>query len=105
MKTRAMLGVFAALCLSGCFAQFVGAAKVKNGPAGCRSACEQWGMELAGMVKMGEYSDGCICQVRGAQPPSTAQAAAAAAEAQAGAFHRWTQQTKGASPVGPLVAD
>jgi len=27
-------------------------------------------MELAGMVKMGEYSDGCICQVM----PSTAAA-------------------------------
>src|SRR5207253_3374906 len=41
-----------------------------RGPAGCKSACDAWGMELAGMVKMGEYSDGCICQVM----PSTAAA-------------------------------
>lgn len=102
---RAMLAVAASVWLGGCFAQFTGAAKVKNGPAGCRSACEGWGMDLVGMVKMGEYSDGCICQVRGAPPGSAARAAAAAAEAQTGAFHRWTQQTKGASPVGPLVPD
>ena len=103
---RAMLAASAAIWLGGCFAQFTGAAKVKNGPAGCRSACEGWGMDLAGMVKMGEHSDGCICQVRGAPPGSAVRAAAAAAaEAQTGAFHRWTQQTKGASPVGPLVPD
>ncbi|HET7825188.1 MAG TPA: hypothetical protein VFK90_07630 [Anaeromyxobacter sp.] len=103
--TRAVLAVLAAACLGGCFAQFTGAAKVKNGPAGCRSACEGWGMELVGMVKMGEYSDGCICQVRGAAPGSAAAGAAAAVDVQMGAFHRWTQQTKGASPVGPFVKD
>lgn len=59
---------------TGCATTFTGNAKVENGVAGCRSGCAEWGMELAGMVKVGEYSDGCICQVKdrdrsgGAQP-------------------------------------
>ncbi|GAC1535147.1 MAG: hypothetical protein NVS2B9_00200 [Myxococcales bacterium] len=44
--------------------QFKGDAKVLNGPDGCKAVCKGWGMELAGMVQMGEYSDGCICQVK-----------------------------------------
>jgi hypothetical protein len=28
-------------------------------------------MDLAGMVAMGEYSDGCICKVRGQQTAAT----------------------------------
>ncbi|HSN15862.1 MAG TPA: hypothetical protein VLT61_14615 [Anaeromyxobacteraceae bacterium] len=114
---RAFLAVSASLWLGGCFAQFTGAAKVKDGPAGCRRTCDGWGMDLVGMVKMGEYSDGCICQVRGAAPgaaakqPATAgaralvESAAAAAEAQSSSFHRWTQRTKGARPLSPLVPD
>lgn len=102
---KLILAVAVSIGLGGCFAQFTGAARVDGGPAGCRSTCDGWGMDLVGMVKMGEYSDGCICQVRGAPPGSAARGAAAAIEAQLGAFHRWTQQTKGASPVGPLVPD
>lgn len=65
-----------AVALSGCTTTFYGSSKVTGGAAGCKSACDAWGMDLAGMVKMGEYSDGCICQVkpvlapdRGAPPP------------------------------------
>ena len=65
---RRILGAGAALALAGCeglmYTHFEGAPKVKDGPAGCKAACAAWGMDLAGMVKMGEYSDGCICQVR-----------------------------------------
>ncbi|HEX9049369.1 MAG TPA: hypothetical protein VF841_02440 [Anaeromyxobacter sp.] len=71
-----MLGIAAALALAGCQTVFTGAPKITDGPKGCRAACDAWGMDLAGMVKMGEYSDGCICQVRpggagapAAQPP------------------------------------
>jgi hypothetical protein len=53
--------------------QFWGSPKVQNGVAGCQAACAGWGMELAGMVKVGEYSDGCICQVKaGGAPPAQA---------------------------------
>ncbi len=34
------------------------------------------GQELAGMVQMGEYSNGCICQVKGKTVTSSAAAAA-----------------------------
>jgi len=69
---RMILGMAAAVTLAGCTTVFTGAAKVTNGPAGCRASCDAWGMDLAGMVKMGEYSDGCICQVRPAAPAAPA---------------------------------
>jgi hypothetical protein len=64
--------IVATLALAGCQTVFTGAPKVTDGPKGCRAACDAWGMDLAGMVKMGEYSDGCICQVRPGTPaPAT----------------------------------
>jgi hypothetical protein len=69
--------------LAGCVTPttFLGGPKVPNGPAGCKAVCERWGMELAGMVQMGEYSDGCICQVKkdGAAAPSASAASPATA--------------------------
>ena len=67
---RKAISVITALALTGCLTQFTGASRVQNGPRGCWDQCQAWGMELAGMVKMGEYSDGCICQVR---PPPPAR--------------------------------
>ncbi len=67
MRMIMALGVAAGL--SGCATQFFGSAHV-NGPVGCRAACDGWGMDLVGMVKMGEYSDGCICQVRSSAMPA-----------------------------------
>ena len=68
------------LALAGCGAttEFKGSAKVSGGPAGCKAICEKWGMELTGMVQMGDYSNGCICQVRGASPAAGGAAAATA---------------------------
>jgi hypothetical protein len=68
MRTTLML-VIAAVA-SGCATHFTGAPKVTNGPAGCKATCDGWQMDLVGMVKMGEYSDGCICQVRPVLAPS-----------------------------------
>lgn len=67
-KGKQVLVSVAVLALAGCQTVFTGAAKVQNGPRGCWDQCQAWGMDLAGMVKMGEYSDGCICQVRPAPP-------------------------------------
>jgi len=47
---------------SGCATSFTGSAKVK-GPKQCHSICNNWNMDLAGMVAMGDYTDGCICVV------------------------------------------
>jgi len=55
----------ALLFLAGCATNFTGDPKVPHGVAGCRSKCEEWGLEFAGMVAMGEYTDGCICNAKG----------------------------------------
>lgn len=55
-----------ALTVTGCATSFSGSAKVE-GPAECRRVCGEWGMELAGMVAMGDYTNGCICKVKGEQ--------------------------------------
>jgi hypothetical protein len=56
---------------------FEGAPKVPNGATGCRAQ----GMELAGMVFMGEYSDGCICTLPGQNQPAVVSGAGAQAAA------------------------
>ncbi|HKD40426.1 MAG TPA: hypothetical protein VKB87_09090 [Myxococcaceae bacterium] len=66
-----LLLVVASLLLASCATTFTGSSTVKDGPKGCKAKCEQWGMELAGMVAMGEYSDGCICQVPAGQKTSS----------------------------------
>ena len=71
----------AAVGLAGCQTVFTGAPKVTDGPKGCKAACDAWGMDLAGMVKMGEYSDGCICQVRPGTPGAPAQPPTPSADA------------------------
>ncbi len=78
MSRTALAIVLAAL--GGCVTptRFLGSAQVPDGPIGCKAVCDSWDMELAGMVQMGEYSNGCICQVRG-RPASSASAANPAA--------------------------
>lgn len=55
----------ALVAISGCATSFTGDAHVPGGANGCQSACAAQGLDMAGMVLMGEYSDGCICKVRG----------------------------------------
>jgi hypothetical protein len=58
------------LLLPSCVPQytvFEGAAKIKDGPSGCEAKCKELGMELVGMVVLGEYTDGCVCKKKGAQ--------------------------------------
>lgn len=52
-----------AMAMSGCATSFSGSAYV-DGPAECKQKCEKWGMDLAGMVSMGAYTDGCICKAK-----------------------------------------
>jgi hypothetical protein len=74
------------IALSACMTQFYGSPKVDKGPAGCKAACDGWGMDLAGMVKMGEYSDGCICQVRPSAAPGTPGRSGASISAATGVY-------------------
>jgi hypothetical protein len=55
---------FLALVAPGCATSFTGDAHVA-GPSACVAKCKEWGMDLSGMVAMGEYSDACICRARG----------------------------------------
>lgn len=65
MKRVTVVTVVAALgALTGCATSFTGSAKVE-GPKECREVCDKWGMDLAGMVAMGEYTNGCICRIKG----------------------------------------
>jgi hypothetical protein len=54
-----------ALGTSACATSFTGSAHVEDGRAGCERKCKGQGMELAGMVYMGEYSDACVCSTPG----------------------------------------
>jgi hypothetical protein len=60
----AIVAIFGFSVASGCATTFTGDAYVPDGAKGCKSACSAQGLEMAGMVIMGEYSDGCICKVR-----------------------------------------
>lgn len=53
------------LWLAGCGTTFTGSPHVENGRAGCEARCRSQGMEVAGIVYMGEYSDACVCSVPG----------------------------------------
>ncbi len=55
------------LMLTGCATTFTGSAKIKGGPSECEAKCKEWGMELVGMVALGEFTDGCICKKKGSQ--------------------------------------
>jgi hypothetical protein len=53
------------LLLAGCATSFTGSPHVENGRSGCELKCKGQGMEVAGMVYMGEYSSACVCEVPG----------------------------------------
>ena len=59
--------VFCVLLLgaTSCATSFTGSATVDGGPSGCESKCKAAGMQLVGMVYMGEYSDACVCALPG----------------------------------------
>jgi hypothetical protein len=87
MRTLTVVGVLA-FAGFGCATTFYGAPKIEGGRARCEQVCADWQMELAGMVRMGEYSDGCVCQV----PGKMIAPQAAAAAGQAAAAGVWTQE-------------
>jgi len=58
----AFVGVVSLSAL-GCATSFTGSAYVENGRNGCEAKCRGQGMQVAGMVYMGEYSSACVCEV------------------------------------------
>jgi len=103
--TKCFALVVLLLLLSGCHTVFYGAAKVSKGPRGCTEQCDTWGMDLAGMVAMGEYSDGCICQVRGQASKAPVSVLSGAGPAIAGVWMQMqrAQQQQHASTTPPVA--
>lgn len=69
---------------SACATSFTGSAHVEDGRNGCERKCKGSGMEVAGMVYMGEYSDACICTVPGQTGAAKQRRLVAGASAVAG---------------------
>jgi len=89
-----------AIASAACATTFTGSPKVTHGAAGCRAICTSYGMELAGMVALGEYSDGCICEVAGKHASSAGAAGAAAAAVMVDMANR-SQQASDVAPPHP----
>lgn len=100
MRIAAIAGLLA-LVLSGCATSFTGSAHVEGGGRSCEAKCKAQGMELAGMVFMGEYTDGCICALPGRAASSKRTLLLASAESAGGAtgvmmqMQRQQQQQQG----------
>jgi hypothetical protein len=61
-----IVGTIMALVLSsglGCATSFTGSPHIEGGRNGCEAKCRGQGMQIAGMVYMGEYSSACVCEV------------------------------------------
>jgi hypothetical protein len=96
MRHAVFVPVFVLLACTTTETSFRGSAKVPNGAAGCQAKCSSYGMELAGMVALGNYSDGCICEVAGRRSTSPAAGGSGAAVAAAMEEIRLQQQRRNA---------
>jgi len=86
--TKAVLATLLAsmpLSLGACATSFTGSAYVDDGRSGCERKCKGQGMELVGMVYMGEYSDACVCAAPGRSASSNQRLLASATSVTAGA--------------------
>jgi hypothetical protein len=97
-----LLLVVASVC--GCATQFMGNAKIAGGKNQCLEICKAWDMELTGMVAMGEYTNGCICQVPAKTSASRdAATTAAAGEAAAAAAVMVVKRTRDMTAAAPPI--
>ncbi len=82
------------LFTSSCTTQFLGSAKINGGPTACRNKCQNWGLQFAGMIAMGEYSDGCICRDPKIKADISLESAAAQAAAAGVAMQMQAEQAR-----------
>jgi hypothetical protein len=80
------------VALGGCATSFTGSPHVEDGRAGCEKKCKGQGMEVAGMVYMGEYSSACVCEVPGQSASNRRLLMAGAAATGGGAVAVETQR-------------
>lgn len=83
-----------ALAGSACATNFTGSAHVDGGAQGCSAKCSAQGMDVAGMVFMGEYTSGCVCAARGKTASSRTDLLAAAAGGAGGSSAGVMMQTQ-----------
>jgi hypothetical protein len=100
MPTRIALASLL-LAAAGCTTSFYGSPLIKGGRPQCEQICAAWSMELAGMVQMGEYSNGCVCEVPGKM--LSPRAAEAAGEAAAGVWAQMQEQRRRAAAGSAAV--
>jgi hypothetical protein len=101
-RELALAAVVLVAISTGCATAFTGSAYVEGGAAACTSKCKSAGMELAGMVFMGEYSDACVCVLPGQTASikhQTVSAAAVAAGAAGVVMQTTNQQAAAAAAV------
>lgn len=84
LKVMTMV-LLAAPVAMGCATSFTGSAHVEDGRAGCEAKCRGQGMQVAGMVYMGEYSSACVCEVPGSAASGRRQQLLASSASAAGA--------------------
>ncbi len=84
MSSRIMFVLSVLFLSTGCATSFTGDPHIENGRAGCEAKCKGQGMELAGMVFMGEYTSGCVCSVPGQSASAHRAFLASAGNAAAG---------------------
>jgi hypothetical protein len=60
--------------LLGCATSFTGDPHFPDGPKGCSDKCSKDGMVMGSFVYVGEYSDACVCQPRGASGATSSAA-------------------------------
>jgi hypothetical protein len=63
MKILTVTIAIIAASVLGCATSFTGSAHIEGGRNGCEAKCRGQGMQIAGMVYMGEYSSACVCEV------------------------------------------
>jgi hypothetical protein len=96
-KFGAMIVCALAFAASGCTTTFYGSAKIEGGRAQCETTCKQWDMDLVGMVAVGEYTNGCICQARSSSSSVSVLGSAGTAAGTVGAYNAMKSGEAGAA--------
>lgn len=93
-----------ALSTVGCATSFTGAAHIEGGRPACERKCAGQGMELEGMVYMGEYSSACVCRAPGRTARAEGMLLSSAAAASGGAAAALSAQRDRAAMAGGAAA-
>jgi len=102
MNWRLAVLIVVGVLTGGCATSFTGSAHIEGGRQACESKCRGQGMEVAGMVYMGEYSSACVCEIPGksASAHNVMMAAAGATGGAAGVIMQQQQSQRNSTHFG-----